>query len=455
MEDTIVAISTALAPAAIAVVRLSGPRAIEVSDGVVRLRSGSVATLPSNVVRTAEVYDGSELVDQALVTVMRAPSSYTGEDVVEISCHGSTLIARKIVELCLRHGARLAEPGEFTKRAFLNGKMDLTQAEAVMDMISAKTNRARAAACRVLQGGLSRSLESVRASLVEALAYVEAHIDFPEEDIGHEEVNFVRDRLVHVMAEVDSLLATAREGRILREGLRVAIIGRPNVGKSSLLNALTNSERAIVTPVAGTTRDLLEESVNIRGIPIVLVDTAGLRRARGKVEEIGIERTRAAISSSDLILHVVDNSKPAHRGDFEIHASYFGMAVPAVLVLNKCDLPERFTIPKTFNGIPAVRVSCRSGAGLKELCDLIETQAGMTHDAESQLEATINQRHEKLLNDAAVAMRDAKEHLQSGGLDEILAQYLRRALDSVGQIIGKVTTDDLLDSIFSRFCIGK
>ncbi|MCX7916168.1 MAG: tRNA uridine-5-carboxymethylaminomethyl(34) synthesis GTPase MnmE, partial [Verrucomicrobiae bacterium] len=313
MEDTIVAISTALAPAALAVVRLSGPNAVGVADRFVQLNGCRLPELPANRLIHGRVSDNGEFIDDVMICVMRAPRSYTGEDVVEISCHGSTLVARKILELSFKHGARLAEPGEFTKRAFLNGKMDLTQAEAVMDLISAKTQRARAAASRVLEGGLSHKLEAVRTALVEALAYVEAYIDFPDEDIGKEEIAFVIERLEHARTEIQKLLATAREGRILREGLRVAIIGRPNVGKSSLLNALTGTERAIVTPIPGTTRDILEESVSIRGIPIVLVDTAGVRKARGQVEKLGIERTRSAIASSDLILHVVDGSKPANK----------------------------------------------------------------------------------------------------------------------------------------------
>lgn len=454
-DDTIVAISTALGPAAIAVIRLSGPNATALADRVVRIRRGRVSELPTHTLRRGEIYADQELIDQVLVSVMRAPGSYTGEDVVEISCHGTLLVARRIVELLIKNGARPAEPGEFTKRAFLNGKLDLTQAEAVMDVISARTDRARAAASRILAGSLSRELESVRNLLLEALAYVEAHLDFPEEDIWQEQVAFVRCRIEEAHQKIVHLLGSAKEGRILREGLRVAILGRPNVGKSSLLNSLAGFDRAIVTPIPGTTRDVLEETISVKGIPIILADTAGIRKARGHVEKLGIEKTKAALSASDLILHVVDRSRPLHEEDLSIWREYACTRKPAILVLNKADLRPRFEMPTELMALPAVIVSCKQAQGLDKLCAQIELQAGVSHASNLESEVFINQRHETLLTKAQNELGLAGEWIETMGCNELVAQQLRRAVDAVGEIAGKVTTDDLLDSIFSKFCIGK
>ena len=310
MEDTIAAISTPLGAGGIAIVRLSGPRALAVADALFCATRGRPSEFATHTVHHGTIRHDGDLLDEVLLTVMRAPHSYTTEDVVEISCHGGHLTARCILARCLEQGARLAEPGEFTRRAFLNGRIDLTQAEAVMDLIRAKTGRAHLAAANALEGHLARRIEELRDRLISVLAQAEAHIDFPDEDITPDTREKLLAELEAVGEQIKRLLATAHEGRVLREGISVAIIGRPNVGKSSLMNALLGQDRCIVTPVPGTTRDVLEEIANIRGIPVRLTDTAGIRKARGHVEAIGVGRARKTLDSSDLILHVLDISRP-------------------------------------------------------------------------------------------------------------------------------------------------
>jgi tRNA modification GTPase len=311
--DTIAAISTAFGEGAIAVLRLSGPRAVNIADAVFRGKA-ALRDSPARSAQFGMVHDAGHKLDEVLATVFRAPASYTGEDLVEISCHGGVLVTRRILETFLRHGARAAEPGEFTQRAFINGKMDLTQAEAVMDLISAQTDLALRAANEQLEGRLGDRIRALRETLLEMLAHVEAYIDFPDEDIDPETGDSLLRRIDQARSDVRKLLDTAAQGRVLREGVRTVIYGAPNVGKSSLLNRLLGYERAIVSARPGTTRDVIEEVINLRGIPLRLMDTAGVRESSDEIEREGIERTRRAFERADLVLHVRFNLPPTRRG---------------------------------------------------------------------------------------------------------------------------------------------
>ena len=333
MDDTIAAISTPIGEGGIAIIRLSGPNALAVGDRIFHSREGRVSEFPSHTLHFGTIGKNGEMIDQVMLAVLRAPRTYTKEDTVEINCHGGILTARKILALCLQSGARLAEPGEFTKRAFLNGRLDLTQAEAVMDLIRAKSDRAHTAAIHELEGHLSVKIDQAREKLITILAHIEAHIDFPEEDIAPETRETLLRDTENVLKFIRSLLATAREGKILRDGISVAIVGRPNVGKSSLMNALIGSDRSIVTPVPGTTRDTIEETASISGIPFRLTDTAGMRKTRGTAEKLGVARSRKALDISDIVLLVLDSSKPLSAADRDLIKQCDGKV--ALLVLNK------------------------------------------------------------------------------------------------------------------------
>ena len=440
MTDTIAAISTPFGEGAIALLRLSGPRAVEIADIVFRSKVRA-AELPARLQQFGAIFDSARRLDDVLLTVFRAPHSYTGEDVVEIACHGGVLITRRILELLLRSGARAADPGEFTQRAYLHGKMDLTQAEAVMDLITAQTDLALRAATEQLEGRLGHRIRALREDLLSLLAHIEAYIDFPDEDIDPDTGDALRARLDAARAELQSLLATAGPGRILREGVRTVIYGAPNVGKSSLLNLLLGYERAIVSPRPGTTRDTLEETVALRGLPLRLIDTAGIRESQDEIERAGIERTRQQIERADLVLQVVD----ASEGITDLENAN------ALLVLNKSDLPEH----PSWSGVEGVRLSCRTGAGAEALADAIFTRVTAGHTAHRDWSLAINARHAACLTSALGFTEAARTALASALSPEFIAEDLRAALEAVGEVVGKADTEELLGKIFSTFCIGK
>jgi tRNA modification GTPase len=453
MQDTIAAISTPIGEGGLAIIRISGPSALNIADQIFHSPKAKPSQFPTHTIHFGSIGQNGELVDQVMLAVMRAPRSYTAEDTVEITCHGGLLTARKILSLCLQHGARLAEPGEFTKRAFLNGRIDLTQAEAVMDLIRARTDRAHAAAARELQGHLSAKLNNLRDRLLTVLAHIEAHIDFPEEDIAPDSREKLLADTKSVTASLQQLLATAREGKILREGIPVAIIGRPNVGKSSLMNALLGHDRSIVTPIPGTTRDTIEDIANIRGIPVRLTDTAGIRQPRGRVEKIGVDRSRNALESSDLVLNLLDWSRPFSNHDRQLLELSAGKQT--LLVINKIDLPGRLKLPADLAEKNPVRVSALTGQGLEELKDRIEQIAWSGTVAASQYEVAVNERHAEALRRAINQLTEACALLADASPLELAAQQLRAGLDAIGEIVGKTATEDILEKIFSTFCIGK
>jgi tRNA modification GTPase len=453
MEDTIAAISTPLGEGGIAIVRVSGAGAVTIADRLFFCRQGAPSRFASHTIHFGTVGVNGTLVDQVMLTVMRAPRTYTGEDTVEINCHGGILTARTILGLCLQHGARLAEPGEFTKRAFLAGRIDLAQAEAVMDLIRARTERAHSAAVHALQGRLSQQIELIRDRLVSILAHIEAHIDFPDEDITPDSSEQIRNDIRSAMDHLRRILETAREGRILREGIHAVIVGRPNAGKSSLMNALLGHDRSIVAPVPGTTRDTVDEIANIRGVPVRLTDTAGIRRARGRVESLGVERSRNALQRSQLVIHILDGSRSFSQADAELAGLYVGK--PAIMALNKIDLRQRLVLPDAFRARHCVAVSATRGDGLEDLKIAIEEVAWSGQVGSTDIEVAVNERQADALRRANNSLTDAVDELDRGSPPEIVSQQLRLGLDAVGEIVGKTATDDILDKIFSTFCIGK
>jgi tRNA modification GTPase len=453
MEDTIAAISTPIGEGGIAIIRVSGSRAFDVADRVFHSRRGRPSEFPSHTLHFGTIGSNGDVIDQVMLAVMRAPRTYTKEDTVEINCHGGVLTARKVLALCLQSGARLAEPGEFTKRAFLNGRLDLTQAEAVMDLIRAKSDRAHAAAIHELEGHLSAKINQARDRLLTILAHLEAHIDFPEEDLGAEvRTDLIRDTEA-ILGFLQSLLATAREGKILRDGVSVAIIGRPNVGKSSLLNALIGQDRSIVTPVPGTTRDTIEESASIAGVPFRFTDTAGIRRSRGAAEQLGVHRSRKALATSEIALHVCDASKPFAAADSDIMQTC--RTTNTILVLNKADLPRRLRLPDAAANREHVLVSALRGDGLGILRNKLVDLAYSGTVGTAHVDVAINARHTASLECAKKSLTEACHLLNAAEPLEIVSQQLRMTLECIGEIVGQTSTDDILDRIFSMFCIGK
>ncbi len=436
-EGTIAALSTPTGEGAIAVIRLTGPDALAIAQAVWR----GPEPRP-RVAAFGRIVDAGGVVDEVVMTAYHGPASYTGEDVVEISCHGGILIAARVLQTVLEAGARGAGPGEFTQRAFLNGKMDLTQAEAVMDLIRAQTPLAARAAAEQLEGRLGAAIHEIREAILDVVAHVEAAIDFPEEGISPDTGAALLARIADVRARIGRLLATAGEGRILREGVRLAICGRPNAGKSSLLNRLLGFERAIVSPSPGTTRDTIEEAINLRGIPFRVVDTAGMRESHDAVEREGVDRARRAIEGADVVLHVVDASDPDAAGEPAIAES-------AIRVVNKIDLVD------AGGAAEGARISCVTGDGIEALVETIVARAGHHAVAPGESLAAINARHQACLARADAALEQAATALAADVEPEFVALDLREALDAAGEVVGAVDTEDILGRIFSTFCIGK
>jgi tRNA modification GTPase len=455
LDDTIAAIATPLGEGGLAVIRISGPGALLVADRcfVPKGKSGvKPSAAPTHTLHYGTITRHAGRVDEVMVAVMRGPRSLTREDVVEITCHGGLLSAKAVLDAVLENGARLAGPGEFTRRAFLNGRIDLAQAEAVADLIHARTELALAAANEQLAGRLSERINRLRDELLRTLAHVEAHIDFPEEDIAPDTRREMLARLERGVEFMDELLRTANEGQILRRGIRAAIIGRPNAGKSSLLNQLLGHERAIVSPIPGTTRDTIEETANVRGLPMVFVDTAGLREAGDELEAEGMRRSREALARAELVLHVLDASEPLTARDEEYLTEFAGKK--RILVKNKIDLAARLILPAGIKA-PVVEVCCLRGSGIEALKNGIKELAWAGEIRAEMLQVMINSRHQEALTRARTAVERTMEALRSDRTLELVAMDLRMATNAIGEIVGKTTTEDLLDAIFSQFCIGK
>jgi tRNA modification GTPase len=453
VSDTIAAISTPPGEGAIALVRVSGENAIEIADKIFRGKE-TPPRFASHVQHLGEIFSSeNKLIDQAVVSVHRAPASYTGEDLVEISCHGGTLVSSKVLEACLRAGARAARPGEFTERAFLNGKMDLTQAEAVIDLIRARTDLALRSATEQLEGRLGEQIRKIRDELIAVLAHINASIDFPEEGIAPDEGETLCARLDAVREEIATLLATAHQGRVLREGVRVVIYGATNAGKSSLLNRLLGYDRVIVSDTHGTTRDTIEETVNLNGVPMRLLDTAGLRPSESELESEGIARTEKSLQLADLRLYIADRNapRPAHFNSRKL-SEFNGRADDAneIVVLNKSDLPE----DNDWKDFSALRISCLTGEGLPQLQTEILTRI-RRQNLRPESAVAINTRHRDCLRRALESCDRARSALIHGLSQEYVAVDLDQALRAIGEVIGVVDVEQILDSVFSQFCIGK
>ena len=457
-DDTIAAIATPMGETGIGVVRMSGSESLVIADKVFRTKG---STPPSRAESFRVLYGHlvdpatGEVVDEALLLVLKPPRTYTREEMVEVFAHGGSLVLQRILDLLLKQGARLAEPGEFTKRAFLNGRIDLSQAEAVLDVIRSKTDASLRAALNQLEGKLSKEIRSMRDELLESLVQVEAAIDFPDEDIEILSDAKLSGRLQKVCETLEALLAGASQGRVLREGLTTVIAGRPNVGKSSLLNALLRHNRAIVTPIAGTTRDAIEELANIRGIPVRLVDTAGIQETTDAIEQEGIRRSRSYLEKADLVLLVVDGSVPPTEEDKRLYKELSGK--PLLCVVNKADLPQALEPSSLFrtNGVKPVSVSATNGTGLGLLEEAIVGSVYQGKACLSENALLTQSRHKESVRHSCEAVRRATTLLSQRASGEFIASELREALQALGEIVGEVFTEDLLDRIFSQFCIGK
>lgn len=456
--DTIASISTPMGEGAIAIVRLSGDDAISIADKLYKGKH-QLSDVASHTINYGHIIDpaSNEIIEEVMVAVMRAPRTYTREDIVEINCHGGIMTVNRVLELALTNGARLAEPGEFTKRAFLNGRIDLSQAEATMDFIRSKTDRASRVAMQQIEGRLSVLIKGLRQSILEILAQVEVNIDYPEYDDVEEATNtFLMEEARKIEGSITNLLQTANQGKILREGLSTVIVGKPNVGKSSMLNNLIQDNKAIVTEIAGTTRDVLEEYVNVRGVPLRLVDTAGIRETEDIVEKIGVERSREALKKADLILYVLNNNEILTEEDYKLAEIIKNEDV--IVIINKTDLETKLDLEevKTMVGnAPIVRTSMLSQQGIEELEEQIRTLFFAGEVSNQDMTYVSNARHISLLKSAKTSIGDAISAAELGVPVDMIQIDLIKTWELLGEVIGESVDDGLIDQLFSQFCLGK
>ncbi|HGZ8572242.1 TPA: tRNA uridine-5-carboxymethylaminomethyl(34) synthesis GTPase MnmE [Staphylococcus aureus] len=456
--DTITSISTPMGEGAIGIVRLSGPQAVEIAD---KLYKGKhlLNDVPSHTINYGHIIDpeSKEVVEEVMVSVLRAPKTFTREDIIEINCHGGILTINRVLELTMTYGARMAEPGEFTKRAFLNGRIDLSQAEAVMDFIRSKTDRASKVAMNQIEGRLSDLIKKQRQSILEILAQVEVNIDYPEyDDVEDATTEFLLEQSKEIKQEINRLLDTGAQGKIMREGLSTVIVGKPNVGKSSMLNNLIQDNKAIVTEVAGTTRDVLEEYVNVRGVPLRLVDTAGIRETEDIVEKIGVERSRKALSQADLILFVLNNNEALTQEDYTLYEVVKNEDV--IVIVNKMDLEQNIDINEVKDMIgdtPLIQTSMLKQEGIDELEIQIRDLFFGGEVQNQDMTYVSNSRHISLLKQARQTIQDAIDAAESGVPMDMVQIDLNRTWEILGEIIGETASDELIDQLFSQFCLGK
>jgi tRNA modification GTPase len=457
LSDTIAAISTAVGESGIAVIRVSGPDAVVEVERIFKSKTPLTQAL-SHTVHYGHILnpENGEKVEEVLVTVMLAPRSFTMENVVEISSHGGVVAVKMVMDLLLQQNIRLAEPGEFTKRAFLNGRIDLSQAEGVIDLIRSKSDKAFSIALKQVDGMLSSKIRKLRHTLVETLAHIEVNIDYPEHDVESLTSQFIKEKSSEVMAEIDRLLQTAEQGKILREGITTAIVGRPNVGKSSLLNTLVQGEKAIVTDIPGTTRDVIEEYVTIRNIPLRLLDTAGIRETMDVVEQIGVERSKNAVSEADLILMVINASEPLHQDELELMEQIRGRQ--AIVIMNKMDLPsqvDRDILLRYFPEELIIPMSVKEDQGLEVLEEGISKLFFSGKLESADMTYVSNVRHISLLKKAKQSLKDAYEAADQFVPIDMIQIDVRLAWEQLGEIVGDTAHDALIDQIFSQFCLGK
>ncbi len=456
MFDTIAAISTARGEGGIGIVRISGDNAFEILGKIFKPKSGkSVNELKNFSINYGKLYnENNEVVDEVLVSLMKGPNTYTKEDIVEINCHGGYLITEKVLELVLRFGGRHAEQGEFTRRAFINGRIDLTQAEAVMDLIHSKTDKSISLSLDQLRGDLRSQIAHLKKLLLDVAAHVNVVLDYPEEGIDDPLPDNLVDNLKTVMDTANELILSYDKGKMIKEGVKTAIVGKPNVGKSSLLNALLREERAIVTHIAGTTRDIIEEVINIKGIPLVLVDTAGIRKTDDIVENMGVEKSFEQIDKADFILFVVDGSQELTEEDMKINERLLGKKVLGII--NKNDLTQVADLSKLNSINSIINISAKENYGIKDMEDEIYDLIirGTVEDSSRKLVIT-NIRHKTALEKTKDAIKNIFETIEIGLPMDLIAVDLKEALDSLSEVTGEISTEDLLDHVFKNFCVGK
>ncbi len=457
--DTIAAISTPPGEGGIGIVRLSGDEALEIAEKVYRLGKKKLSDQPSHTIHYGNIYHHTtnEKIDEVMVTVMRAPKTYTREDIVEINTHGGVLVTNKVLQTVLSAGARLAEPGEFTKRAFLNGRIDLSQAEAVMDVIRAKTDKAMHNAISQLDGNLSQLITDIRQDILNTLAQVEVNIDYPEyDDVEEMTSQLMQEKAQEVKSQVERILDTAQQGKILRDGLATAIIGRPNVGKSSLLNNFARQDKAIVTDIAGTTRDVIEEFVSVKGVPLKLIDTAGIRDTEDEVERIGVIRSKQAIEEAELVLLVFDQSQKLTDEDFELMRLTEGKE--RIVILNKMDLEQKLDVNLLLENIDPKRIisaSVLNNMGINEVENAIMELFFSGQTGEKDATYISNIRHISLLEQAIGALDEVINGIEFGMPVDLVQIDLTRAWDALGEVTGDSVQDELITQLFSQFCLGK
>lgn len=456
--DTIAAISTAVGEGGVAIIRISGPDAIKGVDRIFRSK-GKLQDADTHTLHYGHIIDSesNEQIEEVLITLMRGPRSFTAEDVVEINTHGGVIAVKKVLDAVLQlDGIRIAEPGEFTKRAFVNGRIDLMQAEAVIDLIRSKSDRAFSVARKQAEGLLSKRIKALRQTVIELLAHIEVNIDYPEHDVEEMTSSYIRDQCSSAIAEIDQLLKTANEGKILREGIMTAIVGRPNVGKSSLMNILTQENKAIVTDIPGTTRDVIEQFVSLNGIPLRLLDTAGIRETSDVVERIGVERSRDALEEADLILFVLNYNEPLQADDRALLEQLHGRSV--IVIVNKTDLPLELELDEIERWIPRqymVQMSVIEERGLDQLERTISEMFFAGQLEANDLTYVSNVRHISLLKRAKQSLADAIESTYMGIPIDVIQIDARTAWEALGEILGDEAGDSLIDQIFSQFCLGK
>ena len=455
MFDTIAAISTPRGEGGIGIVRMSGSDALCILTKIFRpISNKKVNELKNFSINYGHLYDGETLIDEVLVSIMKGPNTYTKEDIVEINCHGGFLITEKVLELVLKSGARIAEIGEFTRRAFMNGRLDLTQAEAVIDLIHGKTDKSISLSLNQLRGDLREQIEILKKQLLDVSAHVNVVLDYPEEGIDDPLPDDLVDNLHNVINTTDTLIKSYNKGKMIKEGVKTAIVGKPNVGKSSLLNSVLREERAIVTHVAGTTRDIIEEVINLNGIPLVLVDTAGIRNTDDLVENIGVEKSKELIDKADLVLFVVDNSRELDDEDLKIHERINSDKV--IGLINKTDVESKLDITPLTKIKKWIKISALEKIGIDAMEDEIYKYivSGHVEDSSEKLVIT-NVRHKSALEKTKQAVENIFETIDMGLPMDLIAVDLKEALDSLSEVTGEISNEDLLDHIFSNFCVGK
>ncbi len=457
--DTIAAIATAMSNSGIGIIRVSGNESIEIVDHIFKnsKKENSLKRYKSHTIHYGFIYDEDKILDEVMVSVFKSPHSFTTEDTVEINCHGGILVLQKILELLIKNGARLAEPGEFTKRAFLNGRIDLSEAEAVMDVISSQNEMALQSSVKQLQGSVSDKVKELRSEIIYEIAFIESALDDPEHISLDGFTERLENKIEFLSSSVDKLLSTAENGKMIREGIRTVIVGKPNAGKSSLLNLLAGEEKAIVTEIAGTTRDIIEENINLKGIHLHIIDTAGIRKSDDIVEQIGVEKAKKYTADADLVIYVLDSSVPLDQNDYDIMEMI--REKKCIILFNKTDMESLVSFDdlkdKTDDSHIMIKISAKENTGIDDFEKAVEKMFFQEKIRENDEVMITNMRHKEALLEVKESLLQVKKSLDAGMPEDFYSIDLMSAYQSLGRIIGEETSEDLVNEIFSKFCMGK